>query len=63
MKLGPWFVSLPTEAGKYAKQAPGMKYPDLVSVVGDADGVLREFNNGKFWELREGASWAKVEEI
>jgi len=62
MKLGPWFTSLPIEAGRYAKMVPELKYPDLIDIVADARGGLVEFSKGKFWELRAGASWAKVEE-
>ncbi len=62
MKFGPWFSSFPTEPGKYAKQTPGLKYPDVISIVAGADGTLFEFSKEKFWELRPGASWAKVED-
>ena len=62
MKLGLWFKSFPTEPGKYAKQPVGFKYPEIVEIVRGPDDTLLELSNGKFWGLKEGASWAKVED-
>lgn len=62
MKTTPWTDALPTEPGKYLKFRNGLKYPDVVDVVADPNGVMLELNSrGKFWELRVGDSkWARI---